>query len=194
MKPLKHEYIILDKIFTSIARDGWTKFSLLQFSKTQKISIQDLKSFFRNKDHILERFSKMIDHKVESNIDIEEIKSTSNKDNLFELIMLRLEAMQTYKQALRNILATVKEQPVILKKLSKNIINSLDFYLEISSYYDGTPVDFLKKNAIFFIYSLTFRVWLNDESDDLSKTMAELDKFLSMADKANERIKNFLSI
>ena len=194
MKPLKQEYIILDKIFSNIARDGWTKFSLLQFSKTQKISIQDLKTFFRNKDHILERFSKMIDHKVESNIDVEEMKSTSNKDNLFELIMLRLEAMQTYKVALRNILSSAKEQPIILKKLSKNIINSLDFYLELSSYYDNTPVDFLKKNAIFFIYSLTFRVWLNDESDDLSKTMAELDKFLSMADKANEKITSFLSI
>ena len=194
MKPLKKEYIILDKIFSNIARDGWTKFSLLQFSKTQKISIQDLKTFFRNKDHILERFSKMIDYKVESNIDVEEMKSTSNKDNLFELIMLRLEAMQTYKVALRNILSSAKEQPIILKKLSKNIINSLDFYLELSSYYDDTPVDFLKKNAIFFIYSLTFRVWLNDESDDLSKTMAELDKFLSMADKANDKITSFLSI
>lgn len=194
MKPLKQEYIILDKIFSNIARDGWTKFSLLHFSKTQKISIQDLKIFFRNKDHILERFSKMIDHKVESNIDVEEMKSTSKKDNLFELIMLRLEAMQTYKVALRNIISSTKEQPIILKKLSKNIINSLDFYLELSSYYDDTPVDFLKKNAIFLIYSLTFRVWLNDESDDLSKTMAELDKFLSMADKANERITNFLSI
>ena len=52
----------------------------------------------------------------------------------------------------------------------------------------------VKKNAIFFIYSLTFRVWLNDESDDLSKTMAELDNFLSMADKANEKITSFLSI
>ena len=194
MKTLKQEYIILDKIFTNIARDGWTKFSLLHFSKTQKISIQDLKIFFRNKDHILERFSKMIDHKVESNIDVEEMKSTSKKDNLFELIMLRLEAMQTYKVALRNIISSTKEQPIILKKLSKNILNSLDFYLELSSYYDDTPVDFLKKNAIFLIYSLTFRVWLNDESDDLSKTMAELDKFLSMADKANERITNFLSI
>ena len=136
----------------------------------------------------------MIDYKVESNIDVEEMKSTSNKDNLFELIMLRLEAMQTYKVALKNILSSAKEQPIILKKLSKNIINSLDFYLELSSYYDDTPVDFLKKNAIFFIYSLTFRVWLNDESDDLSKTMAELDKFLSMADKANEKITSFLSI
>ena len=194
MKPLKQEYIILDKIFTNIAKDGWTKFSLLQFSKTQKISTKDLKIFFRNKDHILQRFSKMIDFKVESNIDIEEMKSTSKKDNLFELIMLRLEVMQTYKVALRNILSSAKEQPIILKKLSKNIINSLDFYLELSLYYDDTPVDFLKKNAIFIVYSLTFRVWLNDESDDLSKTMAELDKFLSMADKANERITNFLSI
>ena len=78
MKPLKQEYIILDKIFSNIAKDGWTKFSLLQFSKNQKISIQDLKSLFRNKDHVLERFSKMIDYKVESNIDVEEMKSLTS--------------------------------------------------------------------------------------------------------------------
>ena len=136
----------------------------------------------------------MIDYKVEHNIDVEEMKSTSKKDNLFELIMLRLEAMQSYKVALKNILSSAKEKPIILKRLSKNIINSLDFYLELSSYYDDTFVDFLKKNAIFLIYSLTFRVWLNDESDDLSKTMAELDKLLSMADKADKRIISLLSI
>tara|TARA_B100000035_G_C20964516_1_gene538119 strand:- start:482 stop:1066 length:585 start_codon:yes stop_codon:yes gene_type:complete len=194
MKSMKQEYIILDKAFSVIAKEGWIDFSLLRFSKTQKISMKNLKTFFRNKDEILERFTKMIDYKVESNFDFEEMKGTSKKDNLFELIMLRLEAMQPYKVALRNILSSAKERPVILKKLSKNIINSLDFYLEVSSYYDDTFVDFLKKNAIFFIYSLTFRVWLNDESDDLSKTMAELDKFLSMADKANKRITSFFSI
>ena len=136
----------------------------------------------------------MIDYRVESNIDFEEMKNTSNKDNLFELIMLRLEAMQNYKVALKNILFSAKEKPVILKRLSKNIVKSLDLYLELSSYYDDTPLDFFKKNAIFFIYSLTFRVWLTDESNDLSKTMAELDKLLSMADNANERVTSFLSI
>ena len=194
MKPLKQEHIFLDKAFSVIAKDGWTNFSLLQFSKIQKIPIQDLKNFFRDKDHILDRFTKMIDYKVESNIDFEEMKNTSKKDNLFEFIMLRLEAMQPYKVALKNILSSAKEKPVILKRLSKNIVNSLDLYLELSSYYDDTFLDFFKKNAIFLIYSLTFKVWLTDESDDLSKTMAELDKFLSMADKANKRVTNFLSI
>ena len=193
MKPLKQEHIILDKVFSEIAEKGWKNFSLLKFSKSQKIPAQDLKFFFRSKNEVLDKFTKMIDYKVEHNIDVEEMKSTSKKDNLFELIMLRLEAMQSYKVALKNILSGAKEKPIILKRLSKNIINSLDFYLELSSYYDDTFVDFLKKNAIFLIYSLTFRVWLNDESDDLSKTMAELDKLLSMADKANKRIISLLS-
>ena len=157
-------FLILDKIFSNIARDGWTKFSLLQFSKTQKISIQDLKTFFRNKDHILERFSKMIDYKVESNIDVEEMKSTSNKDNLFELIMLRLEAMQTYKVALRNILSSTKEQPIILKKLSKKYkVKNFKNYNELIEYVDAvsivTPTRSHYEVSKFFLNN-SLRVWI----------------------------------
>ena len=43
----------------------------------------------------------MIDIKVEKSFDYEELTNTSVKDNLFELIMLRLEYMQPYKNALK---------------------------------------------------------------------------------------------
>ena len=46
MKPLNQEHIMLDKVFSEIAEKGWKNFSLLRFSKTQKIPAQDLKFFF----------------------------------------------------------------------------------------------------------------------------------------------------
>ena len=70
----------------------------------------------------------------------------------------------------------------------------MDFYLELTSSYNETPIDFLKKNALFFIYSLTFKIWLEDDSDDLASTMAELDRLLSISENAEKKIKNFLPI
>ena len=73
-------------------------------------------------------------------------------------------------------------------------MNSLDFYLELTSCYENTPIDFLKKNTLFFIYSITFKTWLTDKSDDLASTMAELDKLLSISEKTEKKIKEFFPI
>ena len=55
-------------------------------------------------------------------------------------------------------------------------------------------IDFLKQNTLFFIYSFTFKTWLKDESEDLSSTMAELDRLLTFSEKAEKKIKNFFPI
>ena len=73
-------------------------------------------------------------------------------------------------------------------------MNSMDFYLEISNSYKGLTVDLFKKNFLFIIYSYTFKIWLEDNSDDLSKTMAALDKSLSIADNLQKKAKDFLPI
>ena len=39
----------------------------------------------------------MIDLQVEKNFDFKDLENSSTKDNLFELIMLRLESMRPYK-------------------------------------------------------------------------------------------------
>ena len=70
----------------------------------------------------------------------------------------------------------------------------MDFYLELSNAYKSSPFEFYKKNFLLLIYSLSFKTWLEDNTEDLSKTMAELDKLLSMAQSFQNNIKNFLPI
>ena len=43
----------------------------------------------------------MIDSKVESKVNLDDFKISSKKDNLFELIMIRLEEMKRYKISLK---------------------------------------------------------------------------------------------
>ena len=136
----------------------------------------------------------MIDHKVELNLSIQDINSSTIKDNLFELIMLRFEEMQIYKNSLKMIIRSTKDKPILLTQISKNIFNTLDFYLEVARGYDKSILDVFKKNILFLIYSYCFNVWLNDSSRDLSKTMSELDRLLSLAEKFLRKFKEILPI
>ena len=183
MKSSDKKFNLVKSSFNIIEKSGWTSFSLQKLSDTEKVPINEIKLFFKSEITILDEFSKMIDIKVEKSFDYAELTKTSVKDNLFELIMLRLEFMQPYRNALKNIKNSFKSDPLVAKSVAKNVMNSLDFYLELTNAYNDSFLDIFKKKSIFLIYSYIFMIWLEDDSDELSKTMSELDKLLTFSEK-----------
>ena len=183
MKSSDKKFNLVKSSFNIIEKSGWKSFSLQKLSYAEKIPINEIKIFFKSEITILDEFSKMIDIKVEKSFDYEELTKTSVKDNLFELIMLRLEYMQPYKNALKSIKSSFKSDPLVAKSVAKNVMNSLDFYLELTNAFNDSFLDIFKKKSIFLIYSYIFMIWLEDESDELSKTMSELDKLLTFSEK-----------
>lgn len=183
MKSSDKKFNLVKSSFNIIEKSGWKSFSLQKLSYAEKIPINEIKIFFKSEITILDEFSKMIDIKVEKSFDYEELTNTSVKDNLFELIMLRLEFMQPYRNALKNIKNSFKSDPLVAKSVAKNVMNSLDFYLELTNAYNDSFLDIFKKKSIFLIYSYIFMIWLEDDSDELSKTMSELDKLLTFSEK-----------
>ena len=186
------KFKIIEESFLFIDKIGWKEFSIERFAEENKYKTSEVKKFIGNKNDLLIEFSKMIDEKVELNIDIEEFKNSDVKDNIFELIMMRFDAMTPFKGGLKKIINEIKN-PIILKEISQNILVSMDFYLEFSNAYDDNIFDLIKKKSLFLIYSYCFKAWLNDDSKELSKTMSELDRLLNYAEKFSKKAKDFLS-
>ena len=186
------KFKIIEESFLFIDKIGWKEFSIERFAEENNYKTSEVKNFISNKNDLLIEFSKMIDEKVESNINIEEFENSNVKDNIFELIMMRFDVMTPFKGGLKKIINEIKS-PIILKEISQNILVSMDFYLEFSNAYDDTIFDVIKKKSLFLIYSYCFKVWLNDDSKELSKTMSELDRLLNYAEKFSKKAKDFLS-
>ena len=185
----KEKLIILG--FKLIEKKGWSYFSLKSLAKENKSDLESIKIFFKNKSEFLESFSEMIDNKVLANIDKDEFNKNSIKDNLFELIMLRFENLNHYKTGLKILLSDLKKSPLELKKIMKKVLDSMDLFLEIANVKNNYLMDFIKVNIIFIIYSYVFNVWLDDQSSEMSKTMAELDKWLSKAEFYGKKINEY---
>ena len=186
------KFKIIEESFLFIDKIGWKEFSIERFAEENNYKTSEVKNFISNKNDLLIEFSKMIDEKVELNINIEEFENSDVKDNIFELIMMRFDAMTPFKGGLKKIINEIKS-PIILKEISQNILVSIGFYLEFSNAYDDTIFDVIKKKSLFLIYSYCFKVWLNDDSKELSKTMSELDRLLNYAEKFSKKAKDFLS-
>lgn len=185
----KEKLIILG--FKLIEKKGWSYFSLKNLAKENKSDLESIKIFFKNKSQFLESFSEMIDNKVLANIDKDEFNKNSIKDNLFELIMLRFENLNHFKTGLKILLSDLKKSPVELKKIMRKVLDSMDLFLEIANVKNNYLMDFIKVNIIFIIYSYVFKVWLDDQSSEMSKTMAELDKWLSKAEFYGKKINEY---
>lgn len=185
----KEKLIILG--FKLIEKKGWSYFSLKNLAKENKSDLESIKIFFKNKSQFLESFSEMIDNKVLANIDKDEFNKNSIKDNLFELIMLRFENLNHFKTGLKILLSDLKKSPVELKKIMKKVLDSMDLFLEIANVKNNYLMDFIKVNIIFIIYSYVFNVWLDDQSSEMSKTMVELDKWLSKAEFYGKKINEY---
>ena len=54
--------------------------------------------------------------------------------------------------------------------------------LEAAGIGPSGPIGCLRVKGLSVIYLLALRVWLNDDSDDMGKTMASLDRNLGRAD------------
>ena len=185
----KEKLIILG--FKLIEKKGWSYFSLKNLAKENKSDLESIKLFFKNKSQFLESFSEMIDNRVLANIDKDEFNKNSIKDNLFELIMLRFENLNHFKTGLKILLSDLKKSPVELKKIMRKVLDSMDLFLEIANVKNNYLMDFIKVNIIFIIYSYVFKVWLDDQSSEMSKTMVELDKWLSKAEFYGKKINEY---
>ena len=188
------EKIYIEKGFNLINDIGWEQFSIENLSTKEKIPLNKLKVYFKCKYSIVEKFSRMIDKNIESKLRVNDFKDSSKKDILFELIMMRFDEMEEFKSSLARVLDASKKNPILISIITQNVMNTMDFFLELSNSYNNYAFDALKKYFLFLIYSITFKTWLTDNTEDLSKTMAELDRLLSTAENFQKKISNFLPI
>ena len=140
------KFKIIEEAFLLIDKNGWEDFSLEKLALINNYKIEDLKNFIKNKNSILVEFSKMIDQKVEKNIDFQDFQNSNIKDNIFELVMTRFDVMTPFKRPLKKILLEI-QNPLILQKISSNVFNSMDFYLEFSNAYENSIFDIFKKKS-----------------------------------------------
>ena len=180
---------ILINAFDYLNEVGWKNFTFENLSKKKKIKLETIYFFFENKNFLLRDFSSFIDEQVILELQDESLKKSEVKDNIFEVLMIRFEKLQPYKKALQSIFELLRFQPKMLNTLAKQLFVSLDLVLDLSYAKKGFLFDKFALNGLFIIYTNVFNVWLEDDSQEMNKTMAKLDLLLSRSEYIVSKIK-----
>lgn len=106
-------------------------------------------------------------------------KGDKPKDRLFELLMRRFEALRPHRKAIRSIAWDSIGDPAALLAL-KRLLISMGWMLEAASVPTAGLAGLVRRRVLALAYLSVLVVFLRDESRDLSKTMAALDRRLSL--------------
>ncbi len=112
------------------------------------------------------------------------------RDRLFDVLMMRFDAMGEEKEALRRIAADLRRDPIASAPLARPLLQSMGWMLEAAGIDSSGIAGALRVRGLAFVWGAAFRVWLED-GEDQSKTMAELDRRLRDGAAFLERVSWF---
>jgi len=165
---------------------GWTTLSLAEIAVESKVSLSGLHQIFPAKSSILRFISEQADQDVLEEHDNDYLEQPA-KDRLFEICMNRFDALAPYKEGIRAIAKGSRRDPVSALLFLCNLKRSMPLMLEAAGLSTSGFRGMLRVKAFSVAYLAALQTWLNDDTEDLGKTMAKLDKVLGRLDRLARR-------
>ncbi len=175
--------IVESALYLAVAQ-GWEYTTLRDIAQHSGISASDLYDVIDDKNDILVILGKIIDKKLLDNIDISEDDSISSRDRLFDILMDRYEALNDYRDGVAAIFESFKYDPKQIIISMPHLCRSISWMLEMSTIETAGVSGMVKVVGLTGFYIKVLKVWIKDDSKDLSKTMAALDQALDRAESA----------
>lgn len=163
---------------------GWDVVTLRDISNEADISLSELYDLVDDKHDILVLLGRMIDKRVIQNASLDD--GSTKREILFDLLMDRFEVLNEFRPGLIAILNSFKYDPKQALISSPHLCRSMNWMLEVAGIETGGIKGVVKVAGLTGLYLKTLKVWMEDESADLSVVMSALDKNLGRAENMAE--------
>ncbi len=174
---------IIETALRLAAETGWRDLSLAAIAAAAKLPLTKVYPVYSSKQAILNAFARRIDAEVLAAAELEAGEDRA-RDRLFDLLMRRFDALGPYRKALGNIVYDQARDPLAAGCALAQLRRTLALTLEAAGLSAGGLRGALRIKGLGLVYLATLRVWLRDESDDLARTMATLDRQLGRVERA----------
>lgn len=175
---------IIDAAMTLAVEQGWDYTTLRDIAARAGMDAVQLFDIVNDKNDVLMLLGRMIDHKVIENVTVSNDEGILDvRERLFDLLMDRYEILNDYRDGLRAIFESFRYDPKQMIISCPHLCRSMNTMLEFSGINTSGIKGDLKVAGLSAIYLKGVKTWMDDDSPDLSKTMAYLDKMLDRAEK-----------
>jgi ubiquinone biosynthesis protein COQ9 len=180
--PADPKAALRETLLRMVAAGGWRDLSYADIAKDAGLSLAAAYEAYPSKAAILTGIGRDIDARLFASLD-EDPLDGSPKDRLFDLLMRRFDALNDHREAYAALAWQLPRTPVEAGCLALQLRRSLANMLEAAGLSASGLRGAFRIEGLGALYACAMRVWLKDETADLSKTMAELDKRLGQVER-----------
>jgi AcrR family transcriptional regulator len=173
---------VLDAALALSEREGWSKASLAAIAAEAELPLAEVYAEFHSRPAILAGLMARIDAAVLAGAAAPDAEE-GPRERLFETLMRRFDAMKSQRLALRRIARGLSCDPLVAVLSGPALLRSMAWMLEASGVSTVGPAGRLRVKGLTVLYLDVLRTFLGDETPDLAKTMAALDRRLRQTEQ-----------
>ncbi len=166
---------------------GWIDLSMADIAEHAGVSLADAHRAYRSKAAILVGLTKALDERIIGGLERDPLEGSA-KDRLFDLLMRRFDALKADRDAYRRLMRQLPATPGEFAALLCRLRRSLSLMLEAAGLSASGIKGELRLQGLGAVYTAGLRAFAMDDSEDLSKTMAEVDKRLGQAERLSDML------
>lgn len=171
---------LIDAALALAAEKPWARIGMEEIAKAAEVSLAEAYDAFPCRAGLVAGVIGRHDRAMLAGDD-PSLAEESRRDRLFDVIMRRLDAIKPHKQALRSMAMGAPADLPTLAMAGPRLLSSAKWMLRAA----GVPAEgafgVARAGALAGVYGQTLRAFMKDDSEDLSQTMATLDKSLKRA-------------
>lgn len=174
---------IVETALELAAVQGWERLTLRDVAVEAGISLATLHAYIEDKTDILAALGRMIDRQILDSFAQSPHEDETPRDRLFDILMERYELLNRWRPGIVSILRSFCFDPKQAVIACPHLGRSMSWMLEAVGIGTSGVAGAVKVAGLTGLYLKNLRVWKEDESPDLAKLMAALDKDLERAEK-----------
>jgi AcrR family transcriptional regulator len=180
-----HHKIVIAALDLAVER-GWEYTTLRDIAERSGVKPVDLYDVIEDKSDVLVLLGRMIDRRVLADLDIDD--EGPARERLFDIMMDRYEVLNDYREGLMAVLESFKYDPKQIVISMPHLCRSMSWMLENAGIETSGVKGAIKVAGLSAVYLKVLRVWKSDDSADLGKTMAALDKALEGVERTADTL------
>ena len=173
---------IIESALTLAASRGWTRVGLGDIAEAAEVSLAELRVEFSSKSAIVAAYFANIDRDVLAARD-PEMAGRPATERLFDVFMKHFDLLNAHREGAIAIVRSGPCSPETLLCEPLRLRRSMRWMLEAADLSSAGLRGQLRIKALCALYVSMLRVWLHDDSEDMGRTMAVLDRRLRRLDR-----------
>ena len=179
MDDAEFDRALVGAAFALAAEGGWRAVSVTAAARRADLPLDRARGRFSGAAAVLMRFGRIADQAALAPTPAE----GPPRDRLFDMLMRRIDVVQAHRAGVLALLRALPFDPCLAALLAAANIRSMRWMLEAAGISARGPLGRLRTKGLLALWLAVLRVWRSDGSEDLSATMAALDRALTRAER-----------